>query len=44
MGHTATCITKTLKKIDDTAHALVDCNWTCNLVDKILDDIDPDRD
>ena len=30
-------------KIDDTVHALVDCNWTCNIVEKILNDLDPDR-
>ena len=29
-------------KIDDTGHALVDFNWTCDIVEQLLNDLDPD--
>ena len=31
------------KKIDDTIHALVDCKWTCNKMEVLLADLDPNR-
>ena len=31
------------KKIHDTVHAFVDCKWTCNKMEVLLADLDPNR-